>query len=583
MFIQLQQSIGRLLVAYVVLSTALWGTAVAQPPPQPFPVLSQTVDGVTVRITDARWAKPEEVFPFTWHRDSYDKGFAFRYDIQTRDPRVQPVKGKTLVNYIDSMRVFDPLGQRITSSSSCGLGSAYWEGVDPRWDSVKVEMEFRDPAAPAEARGTFEETLEFKDVPVPAKDNSPIAVDRSLLTALGTQVILEKVSVRTVEQGDRRQGEILFMLKYDPPKQARDLRVQFGINPGDLKDDQGTDFTPAAHGGGDYISRQQTLSVFALPSPKAKTFSVKVRVLECAPSLKQWKWFRTFRFDLNLRQVKYKANKPSPKPLAIAAAGSVDVILESMSRQASNYQARLWVRKRDKQRDINSEWRLRSAPMHIDADWENHIGWEMRKLFWKTDGTPAHENESGVERAYPFSDTERKPTRLTLEAEVEEVRRSRHIVDFKDVPVPKPGEIMEMEKRGLPATGARLVLRKVGHFTQKHPRPLWEVSGCDTFPPTIGLALVFECKPVAEMNSETNFRCIMASDGHGHPPDMLCGGSYDVLRGTWTPGKWWSVVLLPPSPGAKSLTVRMRVEEVIPTGRKETVVFRDLPMPALAP
>jgi hypothetical protein len=86
----------------VVLVAGLPIGALGETQGQPF--WSQTVDGVTVRISRAQWCKPEDVGRRSDSGDDpYAKGLAIWYEVQADDPAIRPADGKKLSDYLTSL------------------------------------------------------------------------------------------------------------------------------------------------------------------------------------------------------------------------------------------------------------------------------------------------------------------------------------------------------------------------------------------------------------------------------------------------------------------------------------------------
>jgi hypothetical protein len=338
-----------------------------------------------------------------------------------------------------------------------------------------------------------------------------------------------------------------------------------------------------------------------------------MNVKERARSLRQEQWFHHFRFELRPRDVPFAIN-PLMRPLAVARAGDVSVMLDSLqvySKDGSDIPCIARIRTQNLERsrgsqrewvitevkaldDVNSNYKISLEGQFFGGtykrkDAQRSSGWmsTTEAIFWQVDGAPLRDNQRGTEIAIQRLQTSNEPKRLSLQIQVEAARHGQQVFDFKGMPLPKPGAIIETNRVIRDKSGGRLVLHSVGHYSQEIPLP-----GISPYPldeARSGLVAVFEFQPAGSRPAKAKFNCFAANDNAGH--SLMKGGAVgqtgDVLRPA-TPrqpdsrvDRWFTAFLLPPAPGATSFSVRMLVDEITFSGQRETVVFRDLPAPSL--
>jgi len=585
--------------------------AMGQTAPQPVPVQSATAAGITVRITSVRWGRPEEAFcrssggPWATARV-----LLVEYEVQATDRSPQWPRGKTVASWVVSVQPRDPRGEAIShtrwtrpdgehspQNSEWGFSS---DSVDPRWESLTLEFEILDPAAPPEATGEFEETLEFKNLPVPHRPNEILALGRSLTTSRGTRFVLEGVRRLTFpHMPDEYKEAFEFAIRWLAPTNVPDLcvlppRVYRVV--GDQVADLGRggslgSMLPVGNtdrcGRGDFHGWQ-------LPSPTAKTFSLSIQTREIVPSLRQAKWIHPVKLTVRPCDIPLESVPAPAKPLASTTTGGVTVALEDLRADfQGQYFARLWLRDSGGLFRSSSEWVLRDVALQGDTPNWNVNMLQSANLCWKTNGSPPLADEHGWERhGSPFGsgplESRPKPKKLSLKVELDPVRITRHAIEFSGVQIPPLYELIRTGRLAPVPSGSLVTLTEVFNFPEYELPPVNRVTGYSPsytqFLPPQGMGLGFEYQPGANKNVNLTLTCTSASDDHGRSmghawPIRVQQG--DVLYGRRGIGefKFRTLLLHPPFPDAKTLNVQMWVEEVNSIGRKKTVVFRNLPVP----
>ncbi|MDQ2799798.1 MAG: hypothetical protein M3Y13_09165, partial [Armatimonadota bacterium] len=459
-------------------------------------------------------------------------------------------------------------------------------GLDPRLPTIALGFEWLDPAAPPEASGNYSETLDFPDVPVPAGADQPVTVHRTLTTKHGTQVTLEKVAVRKRQPSDAALSETLFVLRCLPPPAVPDLYPNLNFAYPDLLDDTGKNLMKNSSYGSsgedelDHAPGSTTLDVASVPSAQAKTLDVKISVQENAPSLRQEQWFRHLQFDLPLQSLPGRDAEGPYLPLATVASGPVQSTLESFKSQSQGqYEARLW---------LADAYDLQNTALHDDAGNEYSASEDTgfgTPLFWRLNGAPIQPGKRGHLLRFYWFKQKTAPAKLTLETEALPVRRVRHSFDLANLPLPKPGETLDLNRTIKDADGSRLLLRAISYFTDQKPLPGIDAGARAQMTPPFGLALALQFQSASGDKATAQFECRQASDEQGHKltgRNGLTASSGDWLQAKESPANSETILLLPPSPSdvSSQFRVHMQVDETIPSGPARKLVFRDLAAPA---
>ncbi|MDQ3814454.1 MAG: M56 family metallopeptidase [Armatimonadota bacterium] len=549
------------------------------PPRRPFQTQSQTIRGVTLRLTKAAWVKPE--YFYVGVGDPYARMMAVWYDLTATDPQVRPAAGKVLRDYLTTIKPLDPSGQPVYGTSTGNQGVKAWDGIDPRWATVPIEFEFLDPAAPRGATGEFEESVLFKNVPLPGKLKQPLRVNRTLTTTHGTRVFLEKLAVVPKEEDIwQKEPKILFVVRWEPPQRVPDLEADLSLTTSSVRDDRGNDLNPNTFGyvesGADLLESLPERTTLAVSAPPrgAKFVNVKINVSESAPSLKQEQWFRRFRFNVDMQEVPFQAEVKPVRPVAVAEDHDVTATLETLHHQDNGHYGgwqalgRLWLRARQQDKGLPWTWRVKEATFRDESnhEYKDDFPSGSERLRWKADGTPVRDGETGQEINATCFEARRAPKKLTLETKLEAERRVVHALDFTGLPLPKSGQTMEINQTRQLSTGARLTLRQVGYFTEEQGTSRYGKK----LKPLTQFGVLYEFTPAAGSDATASYHGARAIDDKGQP----------LNRGTGIIASGSLVYLRTPAADAKSLNLRLTIDEVT-TGPQKTVVFWNLiPSPA---
>lgn len=355
------------------------------------------------------------------------------------------------------------------------------------------------------------------------------------------------------------------------------------------------------HAGDDLEGKpgRETLRAPAQFTPGARTCDVTMRVEEGARSLRQDKWYRTFRFELKLSQVPFASHKSAPPPIAAATGEHADVTLESLEPMLSSrapprdYRVRLWIAPKDEAHTPQRIWLLKRVKAVDDAAnvYVGAVGFQ--RLRWQADGSPARLGQWGWSvRPTCFGRRQGKPSKFELEAEIVAVDRFERTVTSSDLPMPEPGEFIDIMKRAeVTEAGGQFLLRRIGYFTEDELPLTMSDRRKETFRPPVGVAAVVQYvapdqAPGGVVTGEvkSHFRCEAATDDQGRSLKER-GQTTQTLDGDAfaeappAEGTWRTFLLVPPWPDSKKLNLTFRMSETLKSRIVETVKFRNVPIP----
>jgi hypothetical protein len=536
-----------------LLTFTTWASAqqVIQPvPDQPKEVvpsfgdtpLAQTAAGYTVRITDARWLKISEIpGVFVIGRTSPDpeKQLEITYEVASPTAGELPNTGP-VTNQVAAMRVVNKWGDYREGRLSYrrAHSTATFTQVNPLWEPLRLEVDLLDPEAPAEVKNAVRtgkterkwlHTLHF-----PLK---PANIANPTVTAPVAPLAVAKA------------GDVQVELESLYPRQTAHYHARFWLK--DLRPEP-----PAGH-----------------------------------------EWVLTYVGMRDENGNPYFGYEPRQGyPLITNKTRGLDLYAYDPYRH---------------------------------------------QIYWKPDGNPAPSREWGREVSIGNAQADEPTAPLTMVVRVQEVQRVPECGAEFSFPVPKPGETLQPEQTVTLLYGDKLVLHKVFYFNAEHPlqEPL-PANNPPKFPyhsqTASGLAVVLEHLPteahatksieaskaanklapptpdgwLAEIQGtqptvetatplEPYLYRLSAVDSNGRAvkPFLLDVRNkkfseyrFDVLQGpqvesTTIGGRLWSMMLEAPALDAQSITLRVLVAQVVPTGRVELVTFPNLkiPPPAATP
>ncbi len=270
-------------------------------------VLSQTIRGVTVTLSDIGW----NTFAPSNNQGASSRVFQVGYSVQA-NPMPHLALNKSLLDYVTAATQTAPDGSALGygscyASDLAGRKIAAWitsELDSTRWPMVKINIDVLDPAASIRASGRSVEPIKFFDIPTPTEVDQMTPVHAETVTPLGTRIVVEKVFCSTATGNTHTT----FLFRVVPDASAPDL--SFKLEGGD----KAVDDTGKNLGGGnvnlrsdmpDMIDQKNdpmlySTSITGIPSSNAQTMQLTLNASETSERLRDDRYYRHFHFLVSL-------------------------------------------------------------------------------------------------------------------------------------------------------------------------------------------------------------------------------------------------------------------------------------------
>ncbi len=589
-------------------------------PRVPFSV-QETSGDYTLRLTGARWARQAEFQPWRPAKTPQDKARRVLFIAGRITAAASTSTPAVLGDYTEAIAL-GPQGQRLVGShtrSEAPEQGWTFENPDTRWNPVRLEFTLKEPSAPTGADGNISERADLTGVPVFGDVNLDHPFDRTLTTALGTKLVFCSLRYDRLPPslGDLRNLILDFTLV--PPASAPDLTVDISpqvVAPA-IVDNLGDNLS-----NGNFLCsphyqppNYQLRLTLTTPPAAAQTLDLHLYIHQSAPNLRKAALFHTFAPVL----LPKAAIGPAPREAAVAPVASVQgsglrVTAESLTAGYSgNYYARLWIRDENPAgvKDLagTKEWHISRATLRDAQGTEHDIsgyasltdaqaGHFETPLFWKLNGTPAQNNEAGVDLNFQSEMFQPVPRRLTLSLQLEQVMREYHALNFSGLPVPKPGQVLAVNAVSVYGPEGKYVVTKIGSFDAEHPLSFYNRAAAgngEEMAPALYAVLSFvPAVPGGRIPSEqgTLSDALVVIDdqgghltrgdaasvfGYGEILDKPFAG-WETLQAQTQPHPML-LVMTPPSPGAKTFSIRRRLTRAAVTGKTATLVVPNLLLP----
>jgi len=627
-------------------------------PPKPtttFPTQTKTTDDVTVTLVSARWMPLSQV-RFTERRPGIAPPpafFAIDFRVDVGGALAVPNPRRPATGMI--VEAITPDGVRLRGGSvgprpvRDGIQTRVWNGIygiDPRWKEVRLEFTWIDAKAPSGADGHFSENVEWANIPLPTEADKPLTLNLLQTTAKGTRVLLESALIQ--DRRNKPGDKSLYVIgRWLPPENAPDLCAEIKLSRGTSRErrpgleyDTGEPTQDRTHhtgveSGKSTGLRDETAGYFtayaSAPPAAAKTMALRLEIDSRAPSLVQPQWRKQFGFTVPLANLPLPAEEnaaaapaPDMKPIAEAALGEATLFLlpprfKPQDGYKYRWQAEVLLRAPQPQ-TTERQWVATGVKWFPDPRGPiTTTGMGGTSRAWREDGTVLKANEQ-LWHVSPFFENDKPPgdaPKLTFESQWQEVQRSRFALDFKNLPVPQPGQILTPDTIFPVGALGQFVVRKIGYFDEKNTLSPRVASRYKMFQPPYGLAVVLQYVPADGAAPRLwgpglhgrawDFGKATARDSSGrslvrvcYEPDGSNGPSADeldpatpVLGTPWGQfnqaaatknGYFLTIYLLPPAAGAATFDLHLDAthEKIL---RAQTVTWPDvaLPPPVVAP
>ncbi len=535
-------------------------------PRLPFRPQSQTINGVTIRVLDAGWKLPE----WKQNENDFQKSLVVHYEVSGDKRKLRAAKGKPLSEYVTSITPQDLYGFPAGNGYSWSSGSIEMSGLDPRQSAMPFEFEFLDPTAPPRATGKFQETLVFKNVPLPPKRDQVLHIGRSLTTSHGTRVFLEAVAVSSAKNSKffSNENKILMSAYSLPPAQTPDMAATLrfsdtngmvGTKGEKVTGRWGNGWTGIDELGN--LSNAVTLTFDAVPSLKARSVNVRIEVVEEAPSLKQDKWFRHFRFQLPQNQLSVGATS-SVRPLAVAESSDLSVTLDFLKNFGDSRKTQICIANKE---GANWDWNVETATLDNSVDtWQSGTATSSG---WKQSGRPARVGEKCVQLDFSsFNGVDAgvfAPLALKMRLELQAQSQKLRIVNFRNLPVVRRGQSLSLNRTVRFPSGAWFTIRKVENVASVGSNG--SNSGAKDKSQTPRMAVTYETNAEANSDYGVRYEKSIGTDNLGHK-----------LQTSGISQSGQTLFFVPPSLKSTSFDLRLLLSEET-RGPRKVIVFNDLP------
>ena len=592
------------------------------------PPLEQTVDGVRVRLRAICWCRADQLdLPADQYVERDDAlGLAVRYEV-VGDAATDGKRG-TLTQakiYGASGAPNSALSPQSNIAPNGNGGVMFWTGANPRWKTAQLDLEWRGADQSENAQGKYSAPVEF-EVPVPTQTDVAQAATGTWKSVHGTQYSMRQIMVATkpfkTATGDFEwQPGFYFSIQREYPPDApgsdafRDLdEDQPEVTAVDANGGQTEVKVEVSMGGwvpADILAPKKWNSIDSgMRSNNSKslppgTVSVRIRFIarEASDDWRDESALQKFHFPLDLSRVPLPPVDADWKPLATARGQQLEVALDNWRDVGGALTARLMTRDLAAPDDARILWLLRGSKISVwndrDAveaklperdDLKAAAGFEGVYTFtgpsqrwWRPGGAPIL--GSSQERDVTFG----KPTAgaapleiaapMAIEGTWEKWLAVEHDWTLDDLPIPAPGQTLVVN-RELQGDGARLILRKLVAFDEKHPLPGEGGEFLAQHGRPSGIEATFEVLQTALSGARLDIdtfapkqgtQRIETRDDQGRKLSMSSYGP--------SGGSIWTATFTLPARDAKSLSLHLTLTESALTGASETLTLRDLPQP----
>ena len=539
----------------------------------PFLPAPQTQKGIMLRIIDAGWMSPAQMWP---GNDGKDRPlFYFSYNLPGESDGIRNSAGwLTSVAQRNTrlLWVSGPNGEPVKEHGSglvereggvFGATRVAFSGVNPAWKSVIAEFETLDPSAPSDASGEFKSTHRFEKVPVPAKNGEKTEViGQEVTTTHGTKIVLKSVRV---ERKEGEKGTTYFDFSVTAPSTVGDIKVSLDSN--NVKNENGDAWLYTSAGGG-----SNQVHVEATPLEGDQFFVLSINVRESAHSLQKREWYRRFRMEVPVAALLKFVSPPADPPAWFlkteGQAMSVEVEPEELGG-GNFFGAMVWIKSRVPNTDKRQHWLVREVKAKEGSEETRGSTYEKSfdRPFMRLNGTPSTPDEYPTPIGVPFQ----KPTAtFDLTLKVEKVHHLENFGSLKGVPLPAPGKSLEIREGQFENDSVRV------------KRLFWFKNGSELAglsPESRGnfqnanLGVVVNTTPVFP-GATVDIRSVRVQDDTGRSLDMGHWIPNVDLSQAGTQNTNLRTLLVSVPPSSKSLVLWFHTVETAGSGQIETVVLK---------
>ncbi|HEY3329497.1 MAG TPA: hypothetical protein VGK19_05710 [Capsulimonadaceae bacterium] len=478
-------------------------------PAHAFNPQTQTVEGTSVTIVDARW-EDEELFKSTFRRYAPRPGnklLVVWYDV-TPDPvrrigtRSYPINTVNLS--LHTSDGLDIIGQPTYDANILpGHRTAMFMDVDPR--TKAYELNLKVPAIPSltPVSDPSPERVTFTQIPVPPSDYKAPATILTMTqtSAGGVRVVLDKIAIRPGRGQAGGESKVSIVGHWVPPlstpdmiaslQMARAVYNPFAVEPTIDAKPATTLIRPQLTLTDTIDDTNRRMGRFSIEGslPSADTQLVSVAIdLSCkSPSQIDQTQYRSFTFPLKCTDILMPPVTPQSQP---------NPVLRQMMTDGSTITIRkidvTWTRSYglvyrgdiiiDTPNLISNgeQWINDEMSWSLPGGGSGRTGSGGSGPYWTDDGAPIANDQSHFYLSMSIDRAAASQTIRTLSAVTRwtRTRTDRYAASFPNVPIPLPGSIQPInttvrahsrDNRAQDASAAGYyTLRKIGSFDEDH-------------------------------------------------------------------------------------------------------------------
>ena len=346
---------------------------------------------------------------------------------------------------------------------SDGTKAQTWvfESVDPRQQTVRARYEMWAPGAPAETGGEFFSELPV-EIPIPEAPNGVLEPHTKYQTPRGATVELIRV------EADDAKKHLKFSWKWTPPADAPDAQLTF--NTSTLKSGGAPLYgSGSSTGGNDGNSGQVDEEIFVLP--RGAPLTSELLLTEKAVSWRRTEFIHTFDVELPVAKIAAALPPPRVESDALLLQTSAENIAAALEiSPIAGERISLWLKPANEAIETKAGLSQRvllnqvnfNAPGQIES--KEYFYGARGPLFWHADNAVASETETGWRVAPPPFAAQVTGAQMTVMAQLARVYENAH--RFENIPLPRPGEIMELDDKW---SDESVEVRKIGWVTPDTP------------------------------------------------------------------------------------------------------------------
>lgn len=544
---------------------------------------SQSFKRLNLRIVDAGFAPPSALGDKDneWQQQMNWPGFYLSYRI--RVPR--SVRPNEMVQFTG---LRGPRGILVSEQASNSGGSMmpfvgtnlFFRSVDPGWETVSAEFEVQDPNAPLHSNGKYETDASLTNIPLPVQDKTtpdkPAETKPNLVYTSPQGVKYTLTSIKFEGSGYRMQWE------YEPPAGAEDLdaelqRVRIIKSSG----------TNNSWTNSNESWNKKGFEVYLWSVPKdAKTVDISFKLVETSRAWRSADAFKRVSFEIPVKKLATLAplrpQKPATEPI-IVRGQNIEARWETERGGWNDFTGSLWIRSLanspDDTANQSSQWLTREVKGFLPNGKELERIWpSMRDEGWvfRSDYTQRSSGETASTQQISLPDGNERPESIELRYKIERARVANFAHRFENISLPAPGGKREFSPDDF--SDETLALRRIQWVRSLSEIPEDKRSRF-TERGRGFLLLTFDRTRIFDSN-ESNFSQVRIFDDKGESSKTYYASwNSDPLSENPQSGSQWTIQMVAPYTGAKTLGIALQTSERKWMGQTENITIPNIKVP----